>query len=63
MLLRPDKQAYQGTAVAVDVARQLRVRKMLLAINKVHSRLNFEALKQKIEETYDAPVAGIFPLW
>ncbi|BAU42538.1 MinD/ParA family protein [Leptolyngbya sp. O-77] len=62
LLLRPDKQDYQGTAVAVDVARQLRVRKMLLAINKVHSRLNFEALKRKIEETYDAPVAGIFPL-
>ncbi|MBV8885297.1 MAG: MinD/ParA family protein, partial [Chroococcidiopsidaceae cyanobacterium CP_BM_RX_35] len=30
LVLRPDKQDYQGTAVTVDVARQLKVRKMLL---------------------------------
>ena len=62
LILRPDKQDYQGTAVTIDVARQLKVRKMLLAINKALSKLNFEALKQKAEETYDVPVAGIFPL-
>ncbi|MCL1467462.1 MinD/ParA family ATP-binding protein [Argonema galeatum] len=62
LILRPDKQDYQGTAVTVDVARQLKVRKLLLAVNKVHSKLNVDALKQKIEESYDAPVAGIFPL-
>ncbi|MEO1145360.1 MAG: MinD/ParA family protein [Cyanobacteria bacterium J06638_22] len=62
LILRPDKQDYQGTAVTMDVARQLNVRKMLLTINKVHSKLNPEALKQKVEETYGEPVAGIFPL-
>ncbi|BAU65032.1 cell division inhibitor [Stanieria sp. NIES-3757] len=62
LILRPDKQDYQGTAVTVDVARQLKVRKMLLAINKVLSSMNLEALRQKVEETYTAPVAGIFPL-
>jgi MinD-like ATPase involved in chromosome partitioning or flagellar assembly len=62
LILRPDKQDYQGMAVTVDVARQLNVRKMLLAVNKVHSKLNHEALKHKIEEIYNAPVAGIFPL-
>lgn len=62
LILRPDKQDYQGTAVTMDVARQLNVRKMLLTINKVHSKLNPEALKQKVEETYNEPVAGIFPL-
>jgi MinD-like ATPase involved in chromosome partitioning or flagellar assembly len=62
LILRPDKQDYQGTAVTVDVARQLKVRKILLAINKVHSKLNGEVLKQKIEETYGETVAGIFPL-
>ncbi|MFB2837043.1 MinD/ParA family protein [Aerosakkonemataceae cyanobacterium BLCC-F167] len=62
LILRPDKQDYQGTAVTVDVARQLKVRKMLLAINKVHSKLNPEALKQKVEETYQEQVAGVFPL-
>ena len=62
LILRPDKQDYQGTAVTVDVARQLNVRKMLLAVNKAHSKLNFDVLKQRVEETYGANVAGIFPL-
>jgi len=62
LILRPDKQDYQGTAVTVDVARQLKVRKMLLAINKAHSKLNLDALKQKVEETYSETVAGVFPL-
>ena len=62
LILRPDKQDYQGTAVTMDVARQLKVRKMLLAINKAYSSLNPEALKQKVEETYTTPVAGVFPL-
>jgi MinD-like ATPase involved in chromosome partitioning or flagellar assembly len=62
LILRPDKQDYQGTAVTVDVARQLKVRKMLLAVNKALQSMNFDALRQKIESAYDAPVAGIFPL-
>ena len=62
LILRPDKQDYQGTAVTVDVARQLKVRKMLLAINKAHSKLNLEALKEKVQETYQETVAGVFPL-
>lgn len=62
LILRPDKQDYQGTAVTVDVARQLKVRNMLLTVNKTHSKLNLDALRQKVEEIYKLPVAGIFPL-
>jgi MinD-like ATPase involved in chromosome partitioning or flagellar assembly len=62
LIVRPDKQDYQGTAVTIDVARQLKVRKMMLAVNKVLNSINFEALRQKIEETFDVPVAGMFPL-
>jgi MinD-like ATPase involved in chromosome partitioning or flagellar assembly len=62
LILRPDKQDYQGTAVTLDVARQLKVRKTLLTINKAHSKLNLDALKQKVEETYAETVAGVFPL-
>lgn len=62
LILRPDRQDYQGTAVTIDVARQLKVRKMLLAINKAYSALNLDALKQKVEETYHETVAGVFPL-
>ena len=62
LILRPDTQDYQGTAVTVDVARPLKVRKLLLAITKVYSSLNVDALKQKVEETYGETVAGLFPL-
>jgi MinD-like ATPase involved in chromosome partitioning or flagellar assembly len=40
----------------------LKVRKMLLTINKAHSKLDFDLLKQKVEHTYGVPVAGVFPL-
>ncbi|MGB3403924.1 MAG: MinD/ParA family protein [Microcoleaceae cyanobacterium] len=62
LILRPDKQDYQGTAVTLDVAKALNVRKMLLTINKALTSMSFDALKQKAEETYNIPVAGIFPL-
>jgi len=62
LILRPDKQDYQGTAVTMDVARQLNVKKMLMIINKAHSHLSRDALQQKVEEIYREPVAGVFPL-
>lgn len=62
LVLRPDKQDYQGTAVTVDVARQLKVRKLMLAVNKVHRQLDMALLRARVEETYATPVAGVFPL-
>lgn len=62
LILRPDKQDYQGTAVAMDVAQQLKVRKMLLVLNKVLPELDFEVLHEKVESAYKVPVTGIFPL-
>ncbi len=62
LIVRPDKQDYQGTAVTLDVARQLNVRHVQIVINKAFSTLEPEALRQKVEETYGVPVAGLFPL-
>jgi septum site-determining protein MinD len=61
LVLRPDKQDYQGTAITVDIARRLGVERLLLVVNKAPSILNFADLKDQIEQTYDAPVAGILP--
>lgn len=61
-ILRPDHQDYQGTAVAVDVARKLEVPKMMLVINKALPSLNFEALRQQVQGAYGTPVAGILPV-
>lgn len=62
IIMRPDSQDYQGTAVAVDVARKLEAQKMLLVLNKVLPSFNFEALRQQVQKTYDTKVAGILPV-
>jgi len=62
VIMRPDHQDYQGTAVAIDVARKLEVPKMLLVVNKALPTLNFEALRQQVQKTYDTKVAGILPV-
>jgi MinD-like ATPase involved in chromosome partitioning or flagellar assembly len=61
LILRPDRQDFQGTAVTVDVARKLNVPRMLLLVNKALPTLDQESLRQQVEAAFDAPVAGIFP--
>lgn len=62
LILRPDQQDFQGTAVAVDVARGLDVPHMLLVINKALKRYDFAQLRQAVEASYAVPVAGVLPL-
>lgn len=62
VILRPDRQDFQGTAVTVDVARKLQVSKMLLVVNKVLPAFDFDALKEQMETLYNTSVAGIIPL-
>jgi MinD-like ATPase involved in chromosome partitioning or flagellar assembly len=62
LILRPDRQDFQGTAVTVDIARRLEVPKMMLLVNKALSSFDFDALKLEVESTYNAPVAAILPL-
>jgi MinD-like ATPase involved in chromosome partitioning or flagellar assembly len=62
IILRPDRQDFQGTAVTVDVARKLQVPKMLMVVNKALPALNFDKLCQQVETTYETSVAGIVPL-
>ncbi|MBW4427852.1 MAG: MinD/ParA family protein [Nostoc desertorum CM1-VF14] len=62
IILRPDHQDFQGTAVTVDVARQLEVPQMLMVVNKALPSLDFDTLRRQVEINYNAPVAGILPL-
>ena len=62
IILRPDRQDYQGTAVTVEVARKLDVPKMLLVVNKALPELDVASIRQQVEQTYRATVAGILPL-
>jgi MinD-like ATPase involved in chromosome partitioning or flagellar assembly len=62
IVLRPDQQDFQGTAVTVDVARKLGVPEILLVVNKVLPDYDFGAVRAEVERTYELPVAGIMPL-
>jgi MinD-like ATPase involved in chromosome partitioning or flagellar assembly len=62
LILRPDRQDFQGTAVTVEVAKKLGVQNMYLVVNKVLSLMDRDSLKEQVEATYQASVAGMFPL-
>ena len=62
LILRPDRQDFQGTAVTVELARKLDVPNMMMVINKVLPSTNFDELRAKVEAIYQVPVAAILPL-
>jgi MinD-like ATPase involved in chromosome partitioning or flagellar assembly len=62
LILRPDQQDFQGTAVTVEVARKLKLKRLLLVVNKVLLKLDLASLRQQVQTAYEAPVAGLLPV-
>ena len=62
LILRPDKQDFQGTAVTVDVARRLDVPELLLVLNKVPSGVDLDDLRAQMDAAYGAETAAMLPL-
>lgn len=62
IILRPDNQDLQGTAVTVDVARSLDVPNLFLMVNKALPKYNFAEIKKDIEEQFQATVTSVLPL-
>ena len=61
VLLRPDQQDYQGTAVTIEVARRLHVPQLYVVVNKVLTSYDFDAVSREMSTTYNAPVLGVLP--
>jgi MinD-like ATPase involved in chromosome partitioning or flagellar assembly len=63
LLLRPDQQILGTAHVTIDVVRKISAPNLLLAINQLPSQYNPLplAVKNDIEEAFDAPVAGVMP--
>ena len=61
VLLRPDRQDFQGTAVTVEVARKLEVRELVLVLNKVLPSVAAGSFIDEVERTYKAPIVGVLP--
>lgn len=62
LLLRPDIQDYQGTAVTLELARKLEVPQLLLVVNKALDSFDFRDLAQRVFSSYRTPVAAVLPL-
>ncbi len=62
IILRPDRQDFQGTAVTLQVARKLDSPRTLLVVNKVLTAYNPVEVKEQIETKFQVPVAGVFPV-
>ena len=61
VLLRPDRQDFQGTAVTVDVARKLEVRQLVMVLNKVLPSVLARGFVDEVKRAYDAPIIGVLP--
>ncbi len=61
IILRPDYQDYQGTAVTVEVARKLDIPHMVLIVNKTPEVFPFEEVRARVEQTYNCDVAAVLP--
>ena len=59
VLLRPDRQDYQGTAVTLKVAAQLSVPRIGLCMNKVPARMPEDLLRDKVEKAYGHSVETV----
>ncbi|MCG2634041.1 MAG: MinD/ParA family protein [Gammaproteobacteria bacterium] len=59
LLVRPDQQDFQGTAVTVELARQLDVQNMSIVLNKVLPSMNKTELRAKAEAAFGTDVAAV----
>lgn len=61
IIMRPDQQDYEGTGVAVQVARKLDVPRMMLVVNKVPIMFDITEVRAKVEQTYHCEVGAVLP--
>ncbi len=62
LMVRPDQQDFQGTAVTVELARKLEVPDMFMVVNKVPPGTDTAALKHQVQEMFEVDVAAALPL-
>lgn len=62
LILRPDRQDFQGTAVTVDVARKLNVPALFLVVNKVPRGVDTADLREQMTAAYASETAAVLPL-
>jgi MinD-like ATPase involved in chromosome partitioning or flagellar assembly len=59
IIMRPDKQDYEGTGITVKVAQGLEVPRLLLVVNKTPAILDPQAVRDNVERAYGCEVAAV----
>lgn len=62
LIMRPDRQDFEGTAVTLGVARRLKVPKVWLVCNKVPGGVDLEQFADELTAKYDAETTAVLPL-
>jgi len=62
LVMRPDNQDFQGTAVTAELARRLEIPEMFMVVNKVPPGMDTAQLREQVEKTFQAEVAAILPI-
>ena len=59
IVMRPDKQDYEGTGITVKVAQGLEVPRLLIVVNKTPPVLDAAAVRENVERAYGCEVAAV----
>ncbi|HIK45780.1 MAG TPA: MinD/ParA family protein [Leptolyngbyaceae cyanobacterium M65_K2018_010] len=62
VILRPDQQDFQGTAVTLQVAQKLNTPRISLLVNKLLPKYNPKEVQAQISAKFNTPVLGVFPV-
>jgi septum site-determining protein MinD len=61
VIMRPDKQDYEGTGITVRVARELEVPSVRILVNKAPPDLDPAAVATRVRDAYGCEVADVLP--
>jgi MinD-like ATPase involved in chromosome partitioning or flagellar assembly len=61
IIMRPDRQDYEGTGVTIEVASALNVPQMAMIINKVPPGFDTEDVRRHVGQTFNCEVAAVLP--
>lgn len=61
IVMRPDRQDYEGTRVTLSVASKLKVPRTVLIVNKIPEAFDSAELRESVATTYQCEVAAVLP--
>src|SRR6266540_6813510 len=61
IVMRPDRQDYEGTGITARVAQELQVPRIRIVVNKTPEGFDRSAVAARVEEAYGFSVAAVLP--